>query len=496
MFHDALGFYIDNLKVGQWSGNLNWKRISYPVSAGQHTFRWEYLKDAATSTGQDAAWVDFIVFPPETKTMVYAGNNTNSCDNQAVQMNATATNYQTLQWSTSGSGVFSNSTILNPVYTPSASDVAAGSVTLTLNVTGFSFKEASQSSFVLTFNHRASALAGSDLSVCEGSSVTLSQPSATFYSTLNWNTSGDGTFSDPAALNPSYTPGSGDLASGSVNLSLRASTGNACPSVTDTLALGVHKLPQAGLTIATEVCHGDSTQLTYTISGTAPFNVVFQGGEIRTVPSSTWQEWVKPSSTTSYTIQSVTDANGCANTQAVVASIQVKASPEVNMVKDTLLCGNLTLNLSANAQGAVSYLWTPGNYTTPTISIDTAGTGLGARTFTLVATAANGCKTTATSKVDFKNCTGITEKVGNVGFELYPNPNNGQFAIDFISDSREEINMRVLNISGATLFTLNNLAVNGRLTRNFDLRNLAQGTYLLVLENNKIQITRQLIIVK
>lgn len=496
LFHDALNFFIDGQRVGQWSGNANWKRYVYPVTAGEHTFKWEYSKDVSGANGLDAAWVDFIVFPPEVKTMVYAGNNTSSCENEPVQMNASATNYQTLSWATSGSGVFSDPGILNPVYTPSASDVAAGSVTLTLSVTGFSHKESSQSSFVLTFNNKAQASAGSDLSVCEGTSVTLTEPTALYYSTLNWSTSGDGTFSDPAALTPQYTAGINDLALGNVKLVLTAVTGNACPAASDTLLLSVHPKPVASLSLVSEICHGDSTQLTYTISGTAPFNVVFANGDSKVIPVTGYQEWVKPSASQSYTVQSVTDAFGCINTQTVAADIVVKPSPVVGLTSDTLLCGNLVLNLSANAQGAISYLWTPGNATTPTISVDTAGFGLATRTFTVVATAANGCKTIAKSEVSFKNCTGVEETVGNVVFSLYPNPNNGQFALEFKTGGTEDVDMKVLNSAGTVVYSSGKLSVNGSLTRNFDLRNLAQGSYLLVLENNKQQISRKLIIAK
>ncbi len=496
LFHDNLSFYVDGNKLGYWSGNANWKRYVYPVTAGQHTFRWEYLKDGTTSSGEDAAWVDFIVFPPETRTMAFAGNNMSSCENLPVQMNATATNYQSLLWSTSGSGTFSNDTILNPVYSPSSSDVAAGSVTLTLFVTGLSFKESTQSSFVLTFNQNAIVFAGSDIAVCEGLPLSLDQTSATFYSALSWNTSGDGVFDVPNILHPQYTPGSVDISTGSVMLNLTALTGNTCPPAVDSLFLTIHEKPVAGLSIAGEICNGDSTQLIYSISGIAPFEVVFENGDTRNVPAPSWQEWVKPVVNTNFTIQSVTDANGCINNQAVTASVLVKPAPQVNMTADTILCGNLVLNLSANAQGAVSYLWTPGNFITPTISIDTAGYGLVARTFTLVATGSNGCTTTAKSSVSFKNCTGVEELVGNVMFALYPNPNKGQFAIEFRSNSREVINMKVADASGAIVYSLNSLAVYGTLNREFDLRSLARGTYLLILENNNIQITRHLIIAK
>jgi hypothetical protein len=61
---DYLRFYIDYTLMGEWSGELNWEMASYPVTQGLHTFHWVYEKDDWTSTGEDCAWVDYIVFPP------------------------------------------------------------------------------------------------------------------------------------------------------------------------------------------------------------------------------------------------------------------------------------------------------------------------------------------------------------------------------------------------------------------------------------------------
>jgi hypothetical protein len=62
--YDYLRFYIDNTKLGEWSGEVTWKQVIYPVTAGEHTFKWEYYKDSNVSNGMDCAWVDYIVFPP------------------------------------------------------------------------------------------------------------------------------------------------------------------------------------------------------------------------------------------------------------------------------------------------------------------------------------------------------------------------------------------------------------------------------------------------
>ena len=74
-FYDGLTFYIDGQQVGQYqptaSGQYPWTAVSYPVSEGNHTFKWTYSKDGGGgstdcfNTGcDDAAFIDDIVFPP------------------------------------------------------------------------------------------------------------------------------------------------------------------------------------------------------------------------------------------------------------------------------------------------------------------------------------------------------------------------------------------------------------------------------------------------
>ena len=60
---DSLRFHIDDEEIGEWSGDLDWQEVSFPVEAGRHTFRWAYSKDSSVSEGDDTAWIDDIVFP-------------------------------------------------------------------------------------------------------------------------------------------------------------------------------------------------------------------------------------------------------------------------------------------------------------------------------------------------------------------------------------------------------------------------------------------------
>ncbi|MCF8378388.1 MAG: choice-of-anchor J domain-containing protein [Bacteroidales bacterium] len=61
--YDYLRFYIDGSLMEDWAGSVPWGQVSYPVTAGNHSFEWQYYKDYSVSTGEDCAWIDFIVFP-------------------------------------------------------------------------------------------------------------------------------------------------------------------------------------------------------------------------------------------------------------------------------------------------------------------------------------------------------------------------------------------------------------------------------------------------
>ncbi len=62
--YDYLRFYVDGAQINSWSGTVPWTLFTYPVTAGTHTFQWSYTKDGSVNTGDDAAYVDFIEFPP------------------------------------------------------------------------------------------------------------------------------------------------------------------------------------------------------------------------------------------------------------------------------------------------------------------------------------------------------------------------------------------------------------------------------------------------
>ena len=59
--NDRLRFLVDGSEQAGISGDVDWQYRAFPIAAGNHTVRWQYLKDGGTAGGSDRAWVDQIV---------------------------------------------------------------------------------------------------------------------------------------------------------------------------------------------------------------------------------------------------------------------------------------------------------------------------------------------------------------------------------------------------------------------------------------------------
>jgi len=66
--YDYLFFFIDGANMGQWAGEIPWTKAAFPVSAGEHTFHWKYMKDEGVISGNDCVWIDYIHLPSVSET--------------------------------------------------------------------------------------------------------------------------------------------------------------------------------------------------------------------------------------------------------------------------------------------------------------------------------------------------------------------------------------------------------------------------------------------
>jgi uncharacterized delta-60 repeat protein len=64
--YDYLEFYTNGVRVARISGEVDWQLQQYNLGPGRITLRWRYMKDSVVSSGQDAGWVDQVLFRPPT----------------------------------------------------------------------------------------------------------------------------------------------------------------------------------------------------------------------------------------------------------------------------------------------------------------------------------------------------------------------------------------------------------------------------------------------
>jgi gliding motility-associated-like protein len=188
---------------------------------------------------------------------------------------AAATN-GTILWTTSGNGSFSSTTTEKPTYTPSADDITATSVDLTMTVTGTSCNAVSK--IKLLFTPVPVANAGIDAALC--SDAIFSTSGIASGGTIKWTTSGTGLFSHDTDLNTDYTPSSTDR---NVTLTLTVTGINECASlapVVDTMVLSVSPAPTASAGPDATICSDTTFQtqglatngtILWTTSGTGSF---------------------------------------------------------------------------------------------------------------------------------------------------------------------------------------------------------------------------------
>jgi hypothetical protein len=137
------------------------------------------------------------------------------CTGQSFPVSATAANYSSVIWTTSGDGSFSNPTAFQTNYNPGADDKANGQVTLTFTAFPLSPCPIIESNSIeLIIQQLPTLEAGEDLVGCRQEVTAIEMmPSAANFSSVQWSTNGDGTFSNPNAINPLYYPGNNDLTS-------------------------------------------------------------------------------------------------------------------------------------------------------------------------------------------------------------------------------------------------------------------------------------------
>jgi len=286
------GFPLQMNATAQYYGSLSWSTsgdgnfsstavlnpIYYPGpnDLANNAFNLTLSATALTSCTGSVSAVLPVTLVAGTTAQILTPTGQQRCVGEPMQLSATASGYTSLQWTTTGDGIFNNPMTLNPVYTPGSNDNNGAAVQLKL--TAFAPANCGSNSvktIQVTFNLNLPVVnAGNDATITEPA-VFTTNPTVSFYTSLVWQTSGDGQFSNPNTLITNYYPGIQDLQNGTVQLTLSATGQGSCAGpVTDHLTLTIirkHTINLAagwqGLSSFVAPVSGNFDQLMSQISG-------------------------------------------------------------------------------------------------------------------------------------------------------------------------------------------------------------------------------------
>ena len=235
--------------------SLKWITTGLGFVTGDTTLSPTYLPDPAETGPVELEMIAYglancgndtsaMILMIQSKPAADAGPSLVTCELEPAAINGSgASGYTSLLWSSTGAGTFSDPTVLHPVYAPGASDTITGTVNLILVAAGPEPCLPDTSITTLILTKQPSVDAGPDTTICENIFYKAFASYAFNFGSLEWNTSGNGIFSDIHELHPDYTPGQQDIDHGSVTLILKANPLGTCQERFDSLILYLEKKP-------------------------------------------------------------------------------------------------------------------------------------------------------------------------------------------------------------------------------------------------------------
>lgn len=356
--YDFLKFYIDGTEQGAWSGEVDWSMEEYDVSEGLHTFKWTYIKDGSATGGSDAAWVDYIVFPPMSLPSIEMENEAEICSDQTYTSDAIVSNEESILWTTSGDGSFDDAGMVQATYTPGVSDMENEYVELMLTASGsngevFSIVEL----MVLNTEIMAPVIPVGNSVLCYNPSDEVYHAEVSESYTVVWSLEPIEAGELEANADSVVVNWTDDFVGDAM---LKVMSFNTCveSEYSEPLMINVNELP---LVIAEDTylaCYGQETMIALELEGAAPFTIYFEGyGEVVYEASAIELSFI-PIADTMITIAWIRDANGCQNSDGKLIEISVNELPMVSLETSPVCSGEealVTLELEGLAPWTVYF---------------------------------------------------------------------------------------------------------------------------------------------
>jgi hypothetical protein len=183
---------------------------------------------------------------------------------------------------------------------------------------------------------------------------------------------------------------------------------------------------------------------------------------------------VSPTITANYTVTGI-NSNGCSGT-AVQTIVVSPGPPILASSSSTLICSGATASLSAN--GGNNYQWSE-SVSSFSIGSSIVVSPTITTTYTLNATSLTGCPVILFVTQGVEACVGIQNTYASKDvYQVYPNPNNGQFILDMTTSANRSIEL--IDMTGRVIFT--QLIYENKTM--LSIENLANGIYYLKVKSD------------
>ena len=368
-----LGGSIANATGGVWSGGAGSYFSStsdlnavYTPTTGEISAGTVNLTLSSTGNGACAAGTDVVSISITDAPTVNAGSPQSVCGNNAdISLNGSVIGASGGVWS-GGLGVFTPSNnALNAVYSPTASEIASGTLNLTLTSTGNGSCNAETDQVTITFTAGPTADAGLDIDVCENNTAASLNGVVSVATGGIWS-GGLGTYApNNSSLNAVYTPSSAEVLNGQAQLYLTTTGVGNCNTEVDSVVIIINPNPTVNAGADQTICvsnlqvnlsgsiSGITNSGTWTTSGTGTFSPNATSLNATYIPSSA------DSTNGSFTL-TLTSTNN-ANCLPVSDDLLVTILPAgfADAGTSSTVCGNnANINLAGTISGgAVAGVW-------------------------------------------------------------------------------------------------------------------------------------------
>ena len=224
--------------------------------------------------------------------------------------------------------------------------------------------------------------------------------------------------------------------------------------------------PVVALDDTYEFCEGDQADLDAAIPGSYMWNDG-SSNQFLTV-TSPGVYWVE-----------VTDGFSCvsADTTEVIEILL----PVAMFGTDTNTSSFYTVIFSDSSMNNTDWLWDFGDGTTSTDPnpIHVYPTTWGIDTYTVTLTVTNECGTDSYEGQVVLDMVGVEELANGDKVNVYPNPNNGEFNVNVVTQDNREVSMEVVDVQGRIVMSQSYGSVNGTAVNNVSLGSVANGIYFV-----------------